>query len=137
MNHQLLILTAPPASGKTHLISNLISHLDDIPLVISPLRVLANECLSKWKGKCVVMTPEEWLIKKPIHRVVILDEFHLFFYWGDSFRPLMWEAFYGLTLKAELMIVLTATLTEKMVEDIKDSHVTFLESFGSTMETNV
>lgn len=119
MNNDLLILTAPPASGKTHLIENLIQELNQLPLVISPLRALANECLAKWGASCVVMTPEEWLKKKPQSRVVILDEFHLFFYWGDSFRPAMWEAFFELVQDAELVILLTATLTEEMVSLIK------------------
>jgi ATP-dependent DNA helicase RecQ len=119
MNNDLLIFTAPPAAGKTHLITHLIQDLDQIPLVISPLRALANECLTKWGARCVVMTPEEWLKKGNSHQVVILDEFHLFFYWGDSFRPQMWEAFFELVQKAELVILLTATLTDEMVSLIK------------------
>lgn len=119
MNNQLLVLTASPASGKTHLISELISNLREIPLVISPLRALANECLLKWAGTCDVMTPEEWLKKSLSRKVVILDEFHLFFYWGDSFRPQMWEAFYAVVEQAETVILLTATLTQEMIEEIK------------------
>lgn len=120
MKNDLLIFTAPPAAGKTHLISRLIEDLNQLPLVISPLRALANECLTKWGATCVVMTPEEWLNKGTSHRVVILDEFHLFFYWGDSFRPRMWEAFFELVQKAELVILLTATLTDEMVGLIKN-----------------
>lgn len=125
MNNDLLILTAPPASGKTHLISSLIKDLDQIPLVISPLRALANECLAKWGASCLVMTPEEWLKKRPSNRVVILDEFHLFFYWGDTFRPAMWEAFFDIVQNAELVVFLTATLTEEMIEQIKMYHCQF------------
>jgi len=109
MNNHLLIFTAPPAAGKTHLITRLIGELEEAPLFISPLRALANECLVKWGETCVVMTPEEWLCKQISSPVVVIDEFHLFFYWGNSFRPKMWEAFYGLVEKAELVIVLTAT----------------------------
>lgn len=119
MNNDLLILTAPPASGKTHLISDLISQLDEPPLFISPLRALANECLLKWGRTCTVMTPEEWIKKTPSARVLILDEFHLYFYWGDSFRPQMWEAFYALVEACEVVILLTATLTSEMIETIK------------------
>ena len=125
MNNNLLILTAPPASGKTYLISNLIHGLKQIPLVISPLRALANECLLKWGATCVVMTPEEWLKKRPSHKVVILDEFHLFFYWGDTFRPAMWEAFYEVVQNADLVILLTATLTSEMIGFIKDYQCQF------------
>lgn len=119
MNKSLLIFTAPPAAGKTHLIENLMVNLNQIPLVIAPLRALANECLLKWGARCVVMTPEEWLHKTAAHRVVIFDEFHLFFYWGDSFRPQMWEAFYQIVERAELVIFLTATLTPAMIEEMK------------------
>ena len=119
MNCELIVLTAPPASGKTHLISSLIRDLEQLPLVISPLRALANECLSMWGSSCIVMTPEEWLKKGKESRIVILDEFHLYFYWGDSFRPQMWEAFYEMVQAAELVIFLTATLTEEMIEEIK------------------
>jgi ATP-dependent DNA helicase RecQ len=119
MRSELIILTAPPASGKTYLISNLIHELDQIPLFISPLRALANECIANWGTACVVMTPEEWLAKGHASRVLILDEFHLYFYWGDSFRPQMWEAFYEMVQSAELVILLTATLTLEMLEEIK------------------
>ena len=119
MNCELLILTAPPASGKTHLISSLIEEFEHPFLFISPLRALANECLAKWGESCLVMTPEEWLTKGQSSRVVILDEFHLYFYWGNSFRPKMWEAFYELVQETELVIFMTATLTEEMREEIK------------------
>ena len=119
MNSELLILTAPPASGKTYLISGLIAQFPQPLLFISPLRALANECLAKWGESCVVMTPEEWLNKGKSARVVILDEFHLYFYWGNSFRPKMWEAFFELVQEAELVIFMTATLTKEMKEEIK------------------
>ena len=93
--NNLLIFTAPPASGKTYFIGNFLTHLNQIPLVICPLRALADECCAKWGEDCVVMTPEEWLRKKNRSKIVIFDEFHLYFYWGDSFRHSMWEACYG------------------------------------------
>jgi len=119
MTCELIVLTAPPASGKTYLISSLIRDLGQLPLVICPLRALANECLSKWGISCVVMTPEEWLKECKPFRILILDEFHLYFYWGNSFRPQMWEAFYEMVQNAELVIFLTATLTSQMIEEIK------------------
>jgi len=125
MKNNLIVLTAPPASGKTHLISSLIGELNHTPLVICPLRALANECMSKWGASCVVMTPEEWLKKGKTSRVVILDEFHLYYYWGDTFRPQMWEAFYEIVQHAELVILLTATLTKEMLEEIKKFHCHF------------
>lgn len=119
MAKELLLLTAPPASGKTYLIQNLIQEWSEVPLLISPLRALANECLMRWGNRCLVMTPEEWLKKKTPTKLLILDEFHLFYYWGDSFRPAMWEAFYEMVENAELVILMTATLTVTMQEEVE------------------
>jgi ATP-dependent DNA helicase RecQ len=129
MLKHLLLLTAPPASGKTFLISSLIKELNDQILFISPLRALANECLSLWGSNCEVMTPEEWSGEKRKSKVVILDEFHLYFYWGDTFRPQMWEAFYEMVEEIELVILLTATLTLEMQREIKKFEVHFDQIF--------
>ena len=94
-------------------------------MVISPLRALANECLIKWGNSITVMTPEEWMMQKKQSPIIVFDEFHLFFYWGDSFRPRMWEAFYELVQSAELVILLTATLTPTMQEWIKQASCQF------------
>lgn len=121
----LLILTAPPASGKTFWIDTFAEHYDGELVVISPLRALADECKDKWEGRIKVETSEEWLIKRTPAKVAIFDEFHLNFYWGDSFRPLLWECFYELAYHADLVIVLTATLSLPMINAIENfSHFT-------------
>ncbi|MGE3609928.1 MAG: DEAD/DEAH box helicase [Bacteriovoracaceae bacterium] len=117
MIQTLLILTSPPASGKTYWIEKFHQAYGRI-LVISPLRALANECKEKWGEKIQVMTPEEWLVKQEIFSVVIFDEFHLLFYWGDSFRQKMWEAFYQIGYQASLVMGLTATLSAGMREEV-------------------
>lgn len=114
-----LLLTSPPASGKTYWIKDFAKNFPDEVLVVSPLRALADECREKWKEAIAVMTPEEWLVKKPFYRIVIFDEFHLNFYWGDTFRPLLWEVFYELSEKAELVIALTATLSSEMKTELE------------------
>lgn len=114
ISQELIVLTAPPASGKTFWISKLADLFPKELLVISPLRALADECRDNWKTDILVMTPEEWLIKRDQRRVVIFDEYHLFLYWGDSFRPVMWEVFYELSQSAELTILLTATMSTEM-----------------------
>lgn len=86
--------------------------------MISPLRALADECRLKWGDEIPVMTPEEWLGKKTSAEILIFDEFHLFFYWGDSFRPLMWEMFFEVTQKSKFTFLLTATLNEMMKKEI-------------------
>jgi superfamily II DNA helicase RecQ len=120
MSQQLILLTSPPASGKTYWISGFHASLrEQSLLVISPLRALADECREKWNGTITVMTPEEWMYKKVYADVVIFDEFHLYFYWGDSFRPLMWEVFYELSIHARLCVLLTATLSVEMKSEVE------------------
>lgn len=117
-SQELLVLTSPPASGKTYWISSFAEEIDERILVISPLRALADECLAKWGERILVMTPEEWLMKKTLASIVIFDEFHLHFYWGDTFRERMWECFFELTSTAQLSILLTATLSASMLAEI-------------------
>jgi superfamily II DNA helicase RecQ len=117
---ELILLTSPPASGKTYWINLFKESLGNQKLlVISPLRALAEECKMKWGDKITVMTPEEWLIKKIPYDVIVFDEFHLFFYWGDSFRPMMWEAFFELTQFSKLTILLTATVSVEMKREVQ------------------
>jgi late competence protein required for DNA uptake (superfamily II DNA/RNA helicase) len=117
---ELILLTSPPASGKTYWINSFNESLGDQKLlVISPLRALAEECKLKWGESIAVMTPEEWLIKKTPFDVIVFDEFHLFFYWGDSFRPMMWEAFFEISQNAKLTILLTATVSQEMKREVQ------------------
>lgn len=127
ISKELIVLTSPPASGKTFWISQLGELLNGELLVISPLRALADECRQKWKSDILVMTPEEWLKKRDQRRIVIFDEYHLFLYWGDSFRPLMWEVFYELSQTADLTILLTATMSQEM----KDLITRFTSQFDT------
>jgi ATP-dependent DNA helicase RecQ len=123
---ELIVLISPPASGKTYWISQLNESLESEKiLVISPLRALADECRAKWGESIVVMTPEEWLGKKVFYDLVIFDEFHLFFYWGDSFRPLMWEVFFEVSLKTKMTFLLTATLSLEMKKEINHFQTQF------------
>jgi ATP-dependent DNA helicase RecQ len=120
VNSELLILTSPPASGKTFWIKSFKESLGSQKLlVISPLRALAEECKTKWGDDISIMTPEEWLTKKISYEVVVFDEFHLFYYWGDTFRPLMWEAFFGISERAKLVILMTATFSNEMMKKVQ------------------
>jgi len=112
-----LLLTSPPASGKTFFLKNYFEKLDEKALVVSPLRALADEMKSNWADRVDVMTPEEYLSKPKAYKYVVFDEIHLWFYWGDSFRHQMWEAFYELAIHAEFLIGLTATITEEMKKE--------------------
>lgn len=121
-NYQKLILiTSPPATGKTYWIYEFWKKSEESEiLVISPLRALADECKAKWPSSISVMTPEEWMKEQKHFDVVIFDEFHLLFYWGDSFRPLMWEVFFTVSLVSTFVVGLTATLSSSMVSHVKD-----------------
>jgi superfamily II DNA helicase RecQ len=116
--NELLIFTSPPASGKTFWIRSFADSMEKKVLVISPLRALADECRHQWPEKIQVMTPEQWLLNKITEEVVIFDEFHLLFYWGDTFRPVLWEVFEALSSEAKLVIGLTATFSAEMQKSI-------------------
>lgn len=118
--NKFLLLTAPPASGKTYWIESFYQELGEKILVISPLKALALELEEKWQGAIEVCTAEAYLISPKPARVVIFDEWHLLFYWGDSFRDSMWQAFFELTSQAELSIGLTATLNDEILHSIKE-----------------
>lgn len=115
--NSLLVLISPPASGKTYWIKQFHKEVSEEFLFISPLRALADECREKWENGIIVKTPEEWLSHPEFRKIVIFDEFHLYFYWGNSFRPNMWEAFYSISNEASLVVLLTATISEEMKQE--------------------
>lgn len=115
-----LLLTAPPASGKTYWIERFCEQYAQKVLVISPLKALALELEVKWQGKISVRTPESYLLKPEEASVVIFDEWHLLFYWGDSFREKMWQAFYHLADECEFMIGLTATFNQEIAGRVRE-----------------
>ena len=118
--NEFLILTSPPASGKTYWIESFANIYPGKILVISPLRALALELNEKWQGRIMVKTPEAFLLKPEEAEVVIFDEWHLFFYWGETFREKMWEAFYDLAESSLLCIGLTATLNEEIKQKMSE-----------------
>lgn len=114
-----LILSSPPGSGKTYWINGFSKAVSESEiLIISPLRALADECRDTLGKGVIVETPESWLVEKKMSKIVVFDEFHLLTYWGESFRPVMWEVFYELSQHAELMIGLTATISDPLKEVI-------------------
>lgn len=124
-SQDLIVLTSPPASGKTYWIKSFFESGITSLIIVSPLRALKDECQDKWSGAVKVVTPEEWLMRPELTEIVIFDEFHLNYYWGDSFRPSLWEAFYGLSSHACLTILLTATLSDEMIKELSSYSIHF------------
>jgi len=117
-----LLLTSPPASGKTYWIERYHEKLGEKVLVISPLKALALELEEKWQGQISVRTPESYLLHPEEASIVIFDEFHLLFYWGDHFRENMWQAFFHLAMHSSLCIGLTATINDDILTRVKEWH---------------
>lgn len=133
-----LILTAPPGWGKTYKLLDAIKNSAKNVLFIFPLRALCDEvqisstkfginclnirsdkdllCLKSKEYKLVISTPEMVKTVEPFMRnyVVVLDEFHLFYYWGDTFREKMLNLYFELTSYGLPVIFLTATLSENL-----------------------
>lgn len=126
MQQDLIVLISPPASGKTYWIDSFAREIrSNSMVVLSPLRALADECKLKWQDRIKVVTPEEWMVQPQKFEIVIIDEFHLNFYWGDSFRPILWEVFYELCSSAKVVVLLTATLSPEMKEVINQYNCQF------------
>lgn len=144
MNFMILFL-APPGLGKTTFILNLMKE-DDQSLFyfVSPLRALANEFFERSEKivptyllrkrrdqsidfnnfKCIVGTPEVLLGGSFNHGrsvIVIFDEIHLFFYWGDKFRPHLMEFFYEVASQGVTLWGLTATLSRSYLSLLEEA----------------
>ncbi len=144
-----LIITAPPGWGKTYMLLKAIKESQTKVVFIFPLRALCDEVyLSALKSKIEVLNVRtqndyELFSQKQFQLVLstpetyregafdasyvhILDEMHLFFYWGESFRERMIESFMGITSREFPLILLTATLSnelkEKLVEDLERNY---------------
>jgi superfamily II DNA or RNA helicase len=133
-----LILTAPPGWGKTYKLLDAIKSCERRVLFIFPLRALCDEvqvsstklgidvlnirnnddlkCMAQRKYKLVISTPE--MVKDfdyfANEYVVILDEFHLFYYWGDTFREKMLNLYFEITSYSVPILFLTATLGDEL-----------------------
>jgi superfamily II DNA or RNA helicase len=135
-NSTLWLMIAPPAWGKTYRLLDLFRKRSDVLYIfVSPLRALANEFNEKispqfqsllieghknWQQflgdeQVVIVTPELILgqlfrlnrVDRPI--LFILDEFHLYSYWGTTFRESMWETLIEIALTEKPILAMTAT----------------------------
>ena len=131
-----ILLIAPPAWGKTYRLIELIKKSQQKWVFLSPLRALNEEFYVKTLKSfralnirthkeardlaqishhfdLIIITPE-LLSTKVIEAlddfIFVLDEFHLFYYWGDSFRERMHEVYIELCSRTIRQLLLTATM---------------------------
>ncbi len=50
----------------------------------------------------------------------ILDEFHLFYHWGDSFRPVLHDRFLAILDTQSPVLGITATMSSELMEKLKE-----------------
>jgi ATP-dependent DNA helicase RecQ len=102
------------------------------------------------KERClIILTPEMidndflFYLEKTEHRpVVIFDEFHLFYYWGESFRPVLWDILMGVATSNASILGLSATMNEDYLHKWKrdfllNSSQLFLLDLGNQKIKNI
>jgi superfamily II DNA helicase RecQ len=135
------LLIAPPAWGKTQMLNSFLEGDYTLIIYISPLRALAEEVKNFFKPPphviFKVLLPEEiltldWLavsLDYPQH-LVIWDELHLVWYWGESFRENMMEAWWNFLSIPLTSIGLSATFSpdceRKLLHDLTQAGYSFL-----------
>ena len=140
-SNDALILTAPPGWGKTYRLLAAIRSLERQVVFIFPLRALCDEVylsalqkkirvynirnLSDYKDlhkahfDLLLCTPELYRPMVDENIIHILDEFHLFYYWGDSFREKMNEIYQEIVCASYPLILLTATLSDTLKKRVE------------------
>ncbi|WP_127716574.1 DEAD/DEAH box helicase [Halobacteriovorax sp. HLS] len=142
----ILLFLAPPGWGKTTLILDFYEKFDGSVVFISPLRALAEEFykraislknvysasdsegISKFKKKkksMLILTAEKLsdeIINESLKKKVlfIFDEFHLFYYWGDTFRPLLLEKLMAVANIEARVLALSATMSDYLLSRWKE-----------------
>ncbi|MEE2671260.1 MAG: DEAD/DEAH box helicase [Bdellovibrionota bacterium] len=139
---QLNLLIAPPGWGKTYRLLEWIKSSEGEFVFVFPLRALCEEvylsalkkkisclCLRNFKDqksiptlkpKLLITTPELARSLDLGDRIILLDEFHLFFYWGESFRESMLEFIEEHLSTAPRVILLSATIGEEVLQKTKE-----------------
>lgn len=137
------LFMAPPAWGKTSLLLG----LPGAWVFVSPLRALAEELGERLKNEgykvkilrqrgakeweqfstdpsgILIATVETLPTTIPLHVrqkcFFVLDEFHLFLQWGESFRPILLEKFFAWAHQGLRFLALTATMKDREINEVK------------------
>lgn len=149
-SEQALLITAPPGWGKTYKLLDAISISKRKTIFIFPLRALCDEvffsaeefginccnCRSlrdfkdiEWDCIDLVLTTPECLDSNyleclPREVVIIFDECHLIYYWGETFRQKLIDTFLDCMITSLPLIFLSATMSDKLIAKLK-ADVTF------------
>lgn len=123
-SHSFILLLAPPAMGKTSYLLKLLTESkgEYYWVFVSPLKALANEFLDRVKGRedILVKTAESLVHKKYEYLfqredvIFVLDEFHLVYFWGTSFRETLFFIWRKIATSKAHGLGLTATYTQSL-----------------------
>lgn len=136
---QACLITAPPGWGKTYQLLSAIQASNRKVVFVFPLRALCEEvyrqaiqskiscinlkasddqdCLKHFQ--LIVTTPEQSLNFSFSERLFILDEFHLFYYWGRSFRESLLDFLEQKLASAPALMMLSATVSDQVQDWVK------------------
>ena len=153
------LLIAPTGWGKTTLLLDLMKNSNKTWVYLAPLRALANEFYTRAQKKIkstilishayevqnilirgldfklIVITPEllssELMMRMKKETNFVFDEIHLFYYWGDAFRPKLIEVYIDIIAGGYTSLFLSATMTESLLdrwsEDLRrNSHRSYI-----------
>lgn len=143
---QAYIVAAPPGFGKTYktllslkktrkkalMIFPLRALCDEVHLTANKLKIITfnitslkeSEAISKCSEISLIISTPECLSSNFIDtiesdRILIFDECHLIYYWGESFRYSLIENFESLASLANPLILLSATINEFLLHKFK------------------
>ena len=127
--HSFGCLISPPASGKTSFLLYLLDHYNDDVyqwIFISPLKALADEFANRLRDQdqILVLTAEKLKSDKYQYlfhcekTIFIIDEFHLFYQWGFSFRQALLDIWYQVSISRGHVLALTATLESTLINEV-------------------
>lgn len=134
-NNYNCLLIAPTGWGKTTLLLDLIRDSNKKWVYLSPLRALCDEFALRAKSidssfcprskkelreiekfKLMTLTPElcsdDLIFDKDI--VWVFDEFHLFYYWGESFRRTIVDLYEVIKKFERSCLLLSATISDEV-----------------------
>ena len=143
----LHLIYAPPGFGKTTGLMEVFEKTSLSLVFLSPLRAIAEEVLERalarghcvqWGGKSapdkktfIASTFESFSSREfnADHFLFVIDEFHLIYYWGDDFRPRLFETYYCLAAMGATLLALSATIMPSLFERVKQDALIAFDQF--------